>query len=244
MRHHFRLALVAGLVLGTSLAARPASAQAEERSTGQFVVIPRAGLVRFADGTSLEQAGFLGFEALYNLQRWLSVGTSITVSQPTTRKEDFPAAFAYEDTTFLFLVRQPVTLFDAGLTAHGTLPTFGRVAPYILGGVGYSTLYLDPQTEGRDERIGLVSFQVGGGADLRLSNSAGIRIEARDLGFLGYDRERLNPVNPAYQAYNRFQDVLPERTPSKKDGTMHNLVLSIGFTFTPSIGGTNGEGNQ
>lgn len=244
MRHHFRLALVAGLVAATSLTAGTASAQDETRSTGSFIVIPRAGLVRYAEGTSLENAGFLGFEALYGLQRWLSIGTAITVSQPSTRKEDFPAAFAYEDTTFLFLVRQPVTMFDAGLTAHGTLPTLGRIAPYILGGVGYTTLYLDPQTEGRDERVGMMSFQVGGGADLRLSNSAGIRLEARDLGFVGYDRERLNPVSPAYQAYNRFQEILPARTPSKKDATMHNLVLSIGFTFTPSLGGNSGEGNQ
>ena len=244
MRSLPRTVLVAALVAAAGAATSTASAQTEPRSTGSFVVIPRAGLVRYAEGTSLEPAGFLGFEALYNLKSWFALGTAITVSQPSTRGEDFPAAFSYVDTTYLFLVRQPVTLFDAGLTAQATLPTLGRLAPYVVGGAGYSTLYLDPQTEGRDERIGLMSFQAGIGADVRISNNAGIRLEARDLGFFGYDRERLNPVSDQYRAYNRFAEILPGRTASKKDGTMHNLVLSIGFTFTPAAGGTNTEDGQ
>ena len=240
MRHLFRIALGATFLVAPGVAA----AQDLTTQSGTFVVTPRAGWVNYAKATSLEPAGFLGFEAVYRLQPWLSLGPSISISQATTRKEDFPAAFSYADSTFIFLVRQPVTIFDAGLVAHGTLPTFGRVAPFVAAGAGYSTFYLDPQAEGADERLGMMTFQAGVGADVRFSNTTGIRLEVRDFGFLGYDRERLNPVAPQFRAYDRFQGILPARTSSEKDATMHNLVFSIGFTFTPSLSGTDEEDNQ
>lgn len=223
-----------GLVVAPELAA--------QSSPGSVVtVVPRGGWVRFSEATSMESSTFLGFEALYRLTPWLQVGPAVTIAQPSSNGDDFPAAFTYGDTTFLYKASQPVTMFDVGAVAHATLPTFGRLQPYALGGVGYYTLYMDPQVTGADRRYGRASFQLGGGADVRITESSGIRLDVRDLMFNDFDREVLNPVRSNFDAYSRFAGALPARTESTR-GLKHNLVLSLGFTFTPSRGGE--EDNQ
>lgn len=229
MRILSRLALVAALGVAGS------EAVAQGSAASPVSIVPRAGWLRYAEATSIRPAPYVGFDVLYRVTPWLRLGSALAVSQPNTDGDDFPTAFQYGDTTFLFRASQPLTLFDAGLQAHATLPVLGRLAPYAVGGVGYYTLYMDPQTTGEDRRLARMSLQVGAGADVRITDRAGIRLEVRDLVMTGYDRDRLNPVNQqSFDAYRRFSAVLPARTESEKGAAMNNLMFSIGFTFTPS----------
>jgi hypothetical protein len=237
MRLLSRIALVA--ILG--LTGREAVAQAT--AAQPVTIVPRGGYIRYDDATSLKPTGFIGFEVLYRVAPFLSLGPSINIARPTTNGDDFPAAFTYGDTTFLFRAQQPVTMFDAGLSAHATLPTFSVLSPYLIGGIGYYTLYLDPQTSGAEKRYGRASYQFGGGADIRFSANTGIRLEVRDLVMSNFDRDRLNPVGERFNGYTRFASAFPERTPSTKGAAMHNLMFSIGFTVRPSLGDDNSEGN-
>lgn len=218
-------------------------AAAQGSASSPVTVVPRGGWVQYSEATSIKPAAFLGFEALYRLTPWLRVGPAVTISQPSTNGDDFPAALTYGDTTFLFTAQQPLTVFDVGAMLHATLPTLGRLQPYAAGGMGYYTLYMDPQVTGADKRYGRTSFQVGGGADVRLTGRTGIRLDVRDLMFSSFDREALDPIRAQYSAYQRFGQVLPTRVASEK-GLKHNLVMSIGFTFTPSLGGEDTEDNQ
>lgn len=229
------------LIAALGLAGRDAMAQA---SDSPVTIAPRGGYLVFHEATSLQNAGFVGLETMYNVTRWLSVGPSLAISRAQTNAADFPAALTAGDTTFLVQARQGVTMLDAGLAAHLRLPELGRFAPYALGGVGYYTLYLDPQTNDGNTRYGRASFQVGGGADIRLTQRSGIRVELRDLMFYDYDRERLNPVDPRSNGYQRFSNLFPTRTESYKGATYHNLQVAIGFTFRPSIGGEAGGAEE
>lgn len=228
--------LLSRIALGATLAlsATEASAQA---AASPVAIAPRGGYIRFADATSLQPTGFLGFEVLYRVAPFLSIGPAVSIARPSTNGDDFPAAFTYGDTTFLFRVQQPVTVFDVGLSLHGTLPTLGRLAPFVTGGAGYYTMYLDPQASGGEKsRYGRASLQFGGGADVRFSERTGIRLEVRDLVMTDYDRERLNPVGARFNGYTRFADAFPERTPSTRGASMHNIMFSIGFTVRPAFG--------
>lgn len=229
------------LIAALGLAGRDAMAQA---SNAPVTIVPRGGYLVYHEATSLQNAGFVGLETMYNITRWLSVGPSLAISRAQTNEADFPAALTAGDTTFLFQAKQGVTLLDAGLAAHIRLPELGRFAPYALGGVGYYTMYLDPQTNDADTRYGRASFQLGGGADIRLTQRSGIRIELRDLMMYDYDRERLNPVGPRFNGYQRFDSLFPARTESYKGATYHNLQIAIGFTFRPSIGGEAGGAEE
>lgn len=227
------LALIAGL----GLAGRDAMAQATQ---SPVTIVPRGGYLAFSKATSLKNTGFVGLETLYNPTRWLSVGPSLTISRGQTNAADFPAALQAGDTTYLFQAGQGITLFDAGLAAHARLPEISRFAPYVMGGVGYYTLYLDPQTNNAEKSYGRASFQLGGGADVRVTGRSGIRIELRDLMFSNYDRDKLNPVDSRFNGYTRFSSAFPAREASTKGATYHNLQVAIGFTFRPTIGGEAG----
>lgn len=221
----YALGLAAAVLL-----ALPAGSSAQAPSRGSAVIVPRAGYIDYSKSTGIKPAPFVGVDLMYNLTRFFSVGPSLMVSQPETNGNDFGAALIYGDTTFLFRVTQPLTMFNAGLNASAHLPTYGRISPFLTGGAGYYTMYLDPQVSNGSKRFGRLSYNASAGAAFRFSKSTGIEISVGDLIFTDNDRNRLNPVRTAFQ--NRFADVFPVESSNSR--TAHNLVFSLGFTFTPS----------
>ena len=221
MRISPSLALVASLVC--------TSAAGAQAVAGQFTVSPRGGALLFDRATGLENAGHIGVDATYSLSRFLGVGLNLSFARPQTRGSDFVGALFIGDTTFLVKVTQPVTLVNAGLSA--TLQTTaGRFNPYLTGGAGMYTLYLDPEVEQNASRFQRLSILVGGGVDFRVAERVGILLDVRDLIFTNFDRDRLNPLTAAGRN-TRFLEDFP--TPPAKKPTAHNAMISIGFSFIP-----------
>jgi len=204
----------------------------------QFLVTPRGGDVKFDRASSIQGSGFVGLDAQYNINRMFGIGLSFLTSRPSTRGEDFVAALSFGDTTFLFEVQQPLTVVDIGVAATARLPMTGRFSPFVTGGVGAYTLYFDPQVVAGERRFQRMSATIGGGVNVQLGRQSGIQLDVRDLMFADYDRSRLNPTQARF-ANTRFIEDFP-RPPSSKD-LVHNIVFSIGFSFTPNVGGGEGE---
>lgn len=227
----FRSLTLCALLLGASAA----SAQVTPR---RFAVIPRGGYVQFDDASGLQGAGVIGVDALYAINRFFQIGTGLSAGRPSTRGEDFIASLTFGDTTLLVQVTQPVTLIDVNLAATLRWPG-DRFSPYLLGSVGSYLMYLDQQVVGGNNKIAKLSGTVGLGFNYRVAQGTGIQIDVRDLIFTDYDRDRLNPTAVRF-ANLRFPEDVP-RPPTEKS-TLHNLMFSLGFSFTPTLaGGTTEE---
>jgi hypothetical protein len=150
------------------------------------------------------------------------------------------------DTTFLYRAQQPIQMADVNLIAVMRLPAFGKLAPYVRGGVGGYTLFLDPQVsdqvgQGGRNRVQRMSINAGAGLGYRFNESVGVTLDVRDMIFMNYDRERLNPVRPAARLA-RFIEDFP--TPPEEKSTVHNIMIQLGFSFVPTFGDDSAEGGR
>ena len=209
-------------------------------------VTPRGGYARFDRASSIRPTAFLAVDATYQITPAFAVGPSLTVARASTYGEDYLTAFTFGDpskgdTTFIFANQQPVTVVDVGAIATARVLAGSRYAPYLTGGVGAYSLYLDPQQVNDSKRYTFLSAMVGGGVDLQLSQQAGIRLDVRDQIFMNYDRRRLNPADARFQN-TRFVEDLP--APPANKSTLHNLLFSVGFTFRPAAAGEGDGGSD
>jgi len=234
-----------GLILLASAALSGAvQAQAVPR---QFNFAPRAGYLKFDRASSIENGGFIGLDAVYNVTSMFSIGANASWARAETRGEDFIAALTFGDptkgdTTFYFNVTQPVSVVTYEAMAVARLPlSYSRVNPFLMGGVGAYTVYMDPQVVSGPRKMSHLGFSVGGGLEMRMGQRSGLRFDVRDQIFTKYDRTRLNPTDPRFAAI-AFPEDFP-RPPEAKE-TLHNLSFSIGFTFTPSGGAEEPEEGQ
>ena len=201
----------------------------------QFVITPRGGYIAFDRATSLEAGAAIGVDAHYTFTPSFSLGTNFTFARANTRGEDFLTALTYGlvatgDTTFIFGVRQPVSVVDAQVAAVLRIPSYGRISPFLTGGGGIYVLYLDPEANIGSTRIVKPAAMGGAGVDVRLSNTAGIRLDVRDMVFFKYDRERLRPSDERFRNPRILEGLALPPTPKK---TINNFMFSLGFTFTP-----------
>jgi hypothetical protein len=204
----------------------------------RVLLIPRGGFINYATNTAIKGAPLVGLDVRYNVSRFFSVAPSLTVSQPRTNGDYFPAALFYGDTlTQLFRVTQPLTMLDAAITGVAHAGDFGRVSPYVQGGVGVYTLYLDPEVSSGEKRISHTSYSIGGGLNFRITGRTGLVLDVRDLVFTNYDRDRMNPVRSNASAI-RYLDDFPKARPQGGATSMHNVAFSLGFTFIPTGSGT------
>ena len=248
MRTHLtsRLALVlaatalAGSALGAqdTTLATPTASVAGGVGGRSFTLMPHIGMLRFSTHSGLENAPALGLDARYDLTSRVSLGTSVSLSRANTRGGDFVTALRYGDpskgdTTLIFRLQQPVTLLDATLNATVSVPSFtSRIEPYVTGGAGLYTFFLDPQANAGTARdFSRLSALLGGGLLVRLSPAAGITADVRDLVLTNFDRSRLAPSDARFRG-NVFPEAFPP-PPAAKD-VVHNLMFSVGFTWTPS----------
>ena len=220
-------------VLAVALSVTAATAQVPNR----FTVGAQAGYTKFGDASALEDAPFIGVDAIYRLANLglggLDVGLGFTfaASRPVTRGDQFPiVASDYGDTTILSTVAQRVTMLQYGL--QGVLGhSFGRVRLYGTGGGGAYTTFLDSRQNVSSQAYTKPMGLVGGGLEYAVGDNFGFRFEARDLVLLDYDRDRLDPTI-GYTHDNIVRDVLPPPDPAKS--TIHNIQASLVFTYVPN----------
>jgi hypothetical protein len=201
----------------------------------QFVITPRGGYIAFDRATSLKGGAAIGVDAQYIFTPSFSLGTNFTVARANTRGGDFLTALTYGvaatgDTTFIFGVRQPVSVVDAQVAGVLRLASFGRLRPFVTAGGGVYVLYLDPEANRGSTRIVQPAGMGGAGLDMRLSNTAAIRLDVRDMVFFKYDRERLRPSDERFRNPRILEGLALPPTPKR---TINNFMFSLGFTFTP-----------
>jgi hypothetical protein len=236
------------LVLGAAalaLAAGPAAAQ--DGTAGSFRVGPRVGYTMYHDGTGLKPAVGFGLDAVYFATKNVGIGVLLDYSRPETDSSYFPVEMTFggssssldqDGETFIFGVQQPVTVAQYQLLAEFR---FGdRFQPFINGSAGGYTMYLDPQVANGNTHFTNWAFSAGVGFNFRAGASTGVRLEARDFVFTGYDRANLDVSKLEYDwtvssgsrnEPTRFPDVLPAQPAFS--GTAHNFQVALGFTFTP-----------
>jgi len=230
-------ALAAGAVL--SAFAVPADAQQSTPQAQNYrtsLIVAKGGYINYERDLGLRPAPFVGMDLRYRITPFFALAPSVTVSQPRTDGDYFGASLIYDDTTYFFQVSQPVTMLDVGLNAVLSIPEVGAFAPYVSGGGGVYAFYLDPQVNSaRDKRFSRFSLSAGAGATVRLKGGTGLQFEVRDFIMLDTDRERFNPVGARFNN-SRFAEDFRAPSVYDKGSASHNLVFSVGFTFTPNSG--------
>ena len=233
MRLPLRVAALAVLAFASTAGAQaPSPAAGPSPMRHQFSVTPRAGYIAFDEASGIDNAAALGLDATYQLTNMFGISLAATFSRPLTRGDDFIGALYVGDTTFLYRAQQPITVADVNIGGTARLP-FGAFVPYVRAGVGGYTLYLDPQASGPKNRVQKMSVSVGGGLGYQFSDRVGVALDVRDLIFMNFDRDRLNPVGLAARETRFIEDFPTAPTPKK---TVHNIALQLGFTFFPSLG--------
>lgn len=219
------------LTLGLAAALLGAPAAEAQLTKGVFRVSPRLGVMAFDDAASINSAAHLALSTDFALTRNIEVGLTVGTAQPRTRGEDFLVLQRYGDTARVFAVQQSLSMVDYSAQATVHAGEIGPVSAYGVAGAGFYTLFLDPQVSGLS-RVTNPQFQLGVGGSVRLGR-ARVLLDARNVTWTSYDRNRIYPATPADFAY---AEDFPRARATRS--TINNLLFSIGFSFTPSaIGG-------
>jgi len=234
--------LAAALTLGASVV-EPAGAQV---APSRFGVGTHVGWTMFRSATGLENTPFLGIDATYespiNLIGFIprsdfGIGLTFAASRPVTRGDQFPlVAFDFGDTTFLYMVSQRITLLQYGVQAVGGV-SFDKLRFYAFGGGGAYTIMPDGRAVLDNDAWTKGALHAGGGINYAVGQSIGLRLEVKDVMFLGWDRNRLDPT-VKYAQDNRIADVLPPADPTWS--RIQNLQMSLVFSYIPNRRGGGG----
>jgi len=232
---------VAALLAALGCGATALAAQADAGS--RFRVTPSIGVMKFAktsalsdlDGTKVWASA--GLTASYALSGGLRVGTYLEFQQPQTSSDFYPyALFRTSGTYQLYGTTQVVSVMSYGLDLSYTVGA-GKLGPYLRGGVGRHSVFGDVQTQNSTDQVSGTQFVLGGGVNYAVSDAIGVRVELADFMWSDWDRDALNPVDPAYRN-TTFPEDNPAGITESKPGLIHNLRLALGFSFTPSGGGS------
>ena len=223
------------------------TAHAQARTTRQFTITPSAGIMYWDESSALavkqpaEDGQFtktlysptVGIAADYSIALPFSVGFYLHAARPTTRGDYFPAVlFDYGARTEVYAVSQRVTTLMYGV--QGTVDfDVGPVAPFVSAGVGATRVTLDPEQTNGNNNFTNGHFQIGGGIGFRIGTRALVKADVRDMVFMNWDRDRLNPVQPNFQ--NTRIPAVNGYTPPE-ESTIHNWRFSLGFSFVPRSG--------
>lgn len=227
--------------VATTLAVVAADAQVV---ASRFTVGTHIGYTRFDKGTGYENGPFLGVDGtlstglLKGMGADLGIGFTFTAARPVTAWDQFPpVAFDFGDTTLLYGVAQRTTLLTYGL--QGTVGfSAGVLRLYGLAGAGAYTMQLDTRQNVGNFSSTNAMLQFGGGVGYAISRSIGLRIEARDVIFNNFDRDRLDPT-VGYTQDRRIVDAVPNaRSASERP---HNIQAALVFSYVPNRGGTTEE---
>ena len=228
------------LVLLAAIVASPLELVAQA-PRNQYNVGAHVGYLRFRSATGLADTPAAGFDATYRFgfsplsmvspESDFGIGLSFVASRPLSRGDQFPLVMLdFGDTTQLFAINQRVTLLHYGVQTILGVP-FGNMRVYGLAGAGAYTMQFDTRQNLAPKSYTAGMIQFGGGVGYSVSPSLGFRVEARDIMFLGYDRDRLDPTI-AHARDQRIRDAVnpPDHTWDKPQ----NLQVSIVFSYVPS----------
>lgn len=212
----------------------------------------------FDNSSALKGAGTLGLRAVnpHILARvpGLSFGVTAAFSRPTTKGSYFPwnrHTFVSDinrrnDTTLVYEVSQRVTMahyaIEAGYRIGGApRRTEGRTtmerlldwraasAEASLGLGGYA-FWEDPEQNHRNEVHAHPAISLGAGLGIPLPRNTTLRLRADDLILTRYDREWFSLYDPLFSE-ELFPN--PMTPPPAAKSTIHNMRLSIQFSFVP-----------
>ena len=234
---------VSALLLGLALGVAPAAAQ----EAGRFKVVPSFGIMRFdrtsalssiETGLSTQLWPTAGLQALYGVRSGVRAGLYLDVTRPETSSDYYAYALLKTGNNYqLFGVSQRVVVLSYGVTATVDVPFARKIGPYLRGGIGRHSVFADVQRTNSTESITGTEFSLGGGLSYAVSEAIGLRLELSDFMWSNWDREDLDPVAPAVR-----NTTFPEDNPVGllwgSRSLIHNLRLTLGFSFTPSGGST------
>lgn len=234
---------VAALVAGLGLGAAALSAQ----QPGRFVITPNAGLVRYDRTSALSstKTGLsklwpsAGLSAMYAFRSNVHGGFYLEAGRVETSPDYFPLVLLRIGSNYeLHEVSQRVVVLSYGLTASLDLPIAKKLAPYVRAGVGQHSVFPDVQRSNSTKSVTGTEFSLGGGFSYAVgSGGNAIRLQLIDNMWSNWDRDALNPSNPNVRN-TTFPEDNPEGINWTKPSVIHNLRVSLGFSFTPSVGGT------
>lgn len=233
------------IALGALCALAMGPLHAQER--GRVGVTVRGGYNSFDKAASLDNSGFVGLDALYGVNQWLSMGPSLSIGRPSTNGDHFISVLTYGiasaggDTTSFYRSTQPVNLLDGAFNVKVRLPN-RQLAPFATAGLGGYAFFMDPQVNrGERHKIGL-AFNVGVGATYSFNDRAGLVFDVRSVTYTDYDRESLDPRFPGGQGQptprveeTLYAELFPT-APAKKS-TVTNFAFSFGFSYVPQFFG-------
>jgi outer membrane protein W len=225
-----------------ALLALTAAAVGAQVQPKRFSVTTRVGTITPERSASMDVGGVVGLDTEYSFNKYVALGTSLDVSRSNTHGEDFIARLRYGnpatgggDTVYYQYLSQPVNTFNLGLYGSARYP-MGKLAPFVMGGVGNYTMLLDTQVAGKAARRNNMSFTFGAGAWYALNERTGIQLDVRSLTMQKYDRKFLDPSS-GKSPNNVFPEDFPA-IPSAKN-TAQNTVITLGFRYIPGAPGGN-----
>ena len=224
---------------GLLATAAPAAAHAQSEP-GSWSVAVSAGTQMHAASSSLGTSPMLALEALLQVTPRIAVGPAIQFHRADTDGSFYVAAVDFgPDSTRVYQVGQTLSALHYGASAHFSFMPGGRLDPYAVVGAGGATLYLDAQANDGIRRVTHRMVQGGGGVRYAVTEAAGVRVDVRDVVYMNFDRDVLNPVeerlrNCGTDGVCRFPDAERAHLPDKQD-MVHNVRLSIGLTYVPGL---------
>lgn len=232
------------LAIGLAVLVTPGLARAQAE-TGSWSVDVIGGAQLFAESSALETGPVVGLEALYQVTSRLAIGPAVDFVRSNTDGSFFVAALDFgADSTRVFEVGQRINALQYGGQVRFDLIPQSKFNPYVVGGAGAYTLYLETQSNDGFQRVTHLMFQGGGGFRYAVSEAAGIQFEVRDMIYTDFDRQDLNPIRPEhyncpvnYASINecRFPEAARSDLPDPQD-TLHNIRFSLGLTYIPGRG--------
>jgi hypothetical protein len=230
------LGTMAAFAAATALLAPSASAQ---QQTDYLSVTVRGGSIAWDESASMDATGFVGLDGQYAFSKYFGIGTGIMVGRGNTQKDDFLTTLTFGDrqagdTTSFFYVGQPVSIVDLSLYGMLQAPVSERFQPYAIGGVGVTSMFLDPQINRGERRVVNTSLQYGAGFWFRFTEQTGIQFDIRALTLTDYDRSLLDPTagrNPNITFVEDFP------APPEDKSSVTNWTFSLGFRYIPGFFG-------
>jgi hypothetical protein len=228
------------IMLFTLLAALAVPALAAAQDAGRWAVHVRGGAFLPQEASALQPGAVLGLEAMHRLTPRLAVGPAFDFAAGSTDGRYFIAVMQLgPDSTRLYEVGQDVMTVHVGANALVDLFNGGRLSGYAAGGVGAYALYLDVQSNDGPTRVTGPLAQVGGGVRYAVRGTSGIHLDVRNLVYLNYDRDDVNPVRPEQRNLRpdgSYRFPAAEHDLPGARSTVHNLRLTLGFTYIPGPG--------
>ncbi len=222
--------------LATLAASIPSLAQAQVER-GEWTLTLRGGPVMYAEASAIELGTGVAVEALYYVSPRFAIGPVGDYVHSKTDGRYFIGVMNFgPDSTHVYEVGQSIGVLQYGAAGLFDLMPENNIAPYLAAGAGGYTIYLQPTSNDMPKRSRGMLLQAGGGVRFTLGDATAIQLDVRDLIYMDFDRDELNPVRPAHR--NRQADGtirfpgaehdLPEAT-----STVHNIRVSIGFRYIP-----------